>query len=128
MLSSFKIITSFYLFSSGTAYGGTQLQDFMSIGDKTNTYATDLSLANVAHVFVTVVARNKAGLTGIAYSKSTAVDFTPPEILFVREMSEGLLSEGTKNVNTIYCLKHSHKKHTHYNTTTSNNFLCEKYM
>ncbi|XP_072033178.1 uncharacterized protein [Amphiura filiformis] len=74
-----------YMWAIGTVRGGTQLQDFMSLGDKTTAFITDLTLTHVSSVFVTVVARNKAGLTGVAYSKPKPVDFTPPEIVYVRE-------------------------------------------
>ena len=78
------------IYVAGSVRGGTQLQDFTSVGDKSHATNTGLILTHVAQVFVTVTARNRAGLVSVAYSKPVIVDFTPPEILFVREKTHSL--------------------------------------
>ena len=78
------------LYVAGSVRGGTQLQEFTSVGDRPHASNTKLILTHVSQVFVTVAARNRAGLVGVAYSKPVIVDFTPPEILFVREEKHSL--------------------------------------
>lgn len=73
--------------------GGTQLQDFVTVGRENFAYTNSLNLTHNSQVFVTVVAINGAGLRTISHSQPILVDLTPPEFHFVHDAEfEGGLS------------------------------------
>ena len=61
--------------------GGTQLQDYKTVGRQTFAYAYDLHLIHNSIVYVTVVAINRAGLRTVSYSDPIIIDKTPPVFL-----------------------------------------------
>ena len=69
-------VVIFYI--TGTVQGGTQLQDFKTVGRQTFAYAYDLHIIHNSVVYVTVVAINRAGLRTVSYSDSIIIDKTPP--------------------------------------------------
>ena len=69
----------------GTVPGGTQLQDFTSVGLQRHALNADLRPQHGALLHVTVAARNAAQLVGVATSRPVLVDLTPPIILYVRD-------------------------------------------
>ncbi|XP_072034094.1 uncharacterized protein [Amphiura filiformis] len=69
-----------YRWAIGYVKGGTQLQNFVSVGTKSHAINSELSLVHGSKVTVTVMATNAAGLSSLSYSNATTVDFTPPTI------------------------------------------------
>ena len=67
--------------SPGTSVGGVQLQGFGSVGRRQHASVSGLSLTHETSLYVTVLARNAAGMTSVAYSRPLVVDMTPPESL-----------------------------------------------
>ena len=65
---------------TGTTRGGVQLQGFRSEGRRQHAYISGLSLTHESSLHVTVLARNAAGMTSVAYSLPMTVDMTPPDI------------------------------------------------
>ena len=43
-------------------------------------FNSDVTLIHNSHIFVTVIAKNSAGLWGISYSENVLVDVSPPII------------------------------------------------
>ncbi|KAK3612504.1 hypothetical protein CHS0354_024474, partial [Potamilus streckersoni] len=74
-----------YSWAIGYVVGGTQLQDFHSVGLRTFAYNRTLKLTQNSKVHVTVVATNAAGLKTVSYSEPITVDFTPPVLNVVRD-------------------------------------------
>ncbi|XP_070573747.1 uncharacterized protein [Ptychodera flava] len=72
-----------YMIAIGTVKGGTQLQEFRSVGRSSQVSVNDLSLTHGLPVYVTVVAKNAADLTAVFYSEPIMVDITPPDICCV---------------------------------------------
>ncbi|GFS26886.1 hypothetical protein ElyMa_005229600 [Elysia marginata] len=70
-----------YMWAVGTVPGGTQLQNFVSVGKLNHGVVGDLALTHNATVYVTVVATNMAGLTTKVELNPVVVDMTGPEIL-----------------------------------------------
>jgi len=73
--------------STGTVEGGTQLQEFRSVGTSDQAVNSNLTLTQGTYVYVTVVAVNAAGLRSMVLSEPSLVDKTPPVIAFVRDGS-----------------------------------------
>ena len=69
----------------GTVQGGTQLQEFTSVGRRTFAYRSDLHLTHNTDVYVTVVAINSAGLRTVSYSDQIIIDLTPPVFTYVND-------------------------------------------
>ncbi|XP_078334035.1 uncharacterized protein LOC111124258 [Crassostrea virginica] len=69
-----------YLWAIGYTRGGTQLQNFQSVGLSNFAFNSDVTLIHNSHIFVTVIAKNSAGLWGISYSENVLVDVSPPII------------------------------------------------
>ena len=67
--------------STGTTVGGVQIQGFRSVGRRQHASVSGLSLTHETSLYVTVLARNAAGMTSVAYSQPLVVDMTPPDIL-----------------------------------------------
>ncbi|GFO45401.1 hypothetical protein PoB_007190600 [Plakobranchus ocellatus] len=70
-----------YMWAVGTVPGGTQLQNFVSVGKLNHGVAANLALTHNATVHVTVVATNQAGLTTKVELNQVIVDMTGPEII-----------------------------------------------
>ncbi|XP_035661568.1 uncharacterized protein LOC118405866 [Branchiostoma floridae] len=76
-----------YMWAIGTVEGGTQLQEFRSVGTSDQAVNSNLTLTQGTYVYVTVVAVNAAGLRSMVLSEPSLVDKTPPVIAFVRDGS-----------------------------------------
>ncbi|KAK3801472.1 hypothetical protein RRG08_010052 [Elysia crispata] len=76
-----------YMWAVGTIPGGTQLQNFVSVGKLNHGVAANLALTHNATVYVTVVATNLAGLTTKVNLNPVIVDMTGPEILDLSDSS-----------------------------------------
>jgi hypothetical protein len=68
------------LWAIGTVPGGEQLQTYTSVGRQTHGLNSGLVLQHNVAVYVSVVARNGAGLSKKFVSKRVTVDHTPPVI------------------------------------------------
>ncbi|XP_078616228.1 uncharacterized protein LOC144884650 [Branchiostoma floridae x Branchiostoma japonicum] len=77
-----------YSWAIGTVRGGTQLQDFKSVGKNTHAHNEDVRLSHGSFVHVTVVAENEAALRSVVYSDPILVDLTPPVISLVKDGSD----------------------------------------
>nr|XP_034314147.1 uncharacterized protein LOC105348718 isoform X1 [Crassostrea gigas] len=69
-----------YLWAIGYTRGGTQLQNFQSVGLSNFAYNAMVSLTHNSYIYVTAIAKNSAGLQGVSYSDKILVDLTPPNI------------------------------------------------
>ncbi|CAH1259452.1 Hypp2286 [Branchiostoma lanceolatum] len=74
-----------YSWAIGTVRGGTQLQDFKTVGRNTHAQNEDARLNHGSFVHVTVVAENEAALRSVAYSDPILVDLTPPVISVIKD-------------------------------------------
>ncbi|XP_041351012.1 uncharacterized protein LOC121369995 [Gigantopelta aegis] len=70
----------------GTVPGGTQVQDFQSVGERTHGFTSGLTLTHNTEIYITVVATNAAGLSSVSISGAIKVDMTPPVIT---DMNDG---------------------------------------
>ncbi|XP_035696851.1 uncharacterized protein LOC118430248 [Branchiostoma floridae] len=77
-----------YSWAIGTVRGGTQLQDFKTVGRNTHAHNEDVRLSHGSFVHVTVVAENEAALRSVVYSDPVLVDLTPPVISLVKDGSD----------------------------------------
>eukprot|EP00058_Branchiostoma_floridae_P024936 XP_002610426.1 hypothetical protein BRAFLDRAFT_85564 [Branchiostoma floridae] len=77
-----------YSLAIGTVRGGTQLQDFKTVGRNTYAHNEDVRLSHGSFVHVTVVAENEAALRSVVYSDPIQVDLTPPVISWIKDGSE----------------------------------------
>ena len=82
------------LYDSFCVSGGTQLSEFKSTGRRSFGMNDQLILSHGAHVHVTVVAENEAGLRSVIYSTPVLIDITPPELCCIEVM---LTFRGFKN-------------------------------
>ena len=71
--------------------GGTQVQEFQSIGKRTHGFASGLSLTHNRNIYITVVAMNAAGLSSVSISEAITVDKTPPVITDLND-GEGMFT------------------------------------
>ncbi|XP_041351011.1 uncharacterized protein LOC121369994 [Gigantopelta aegis] len=69
----------------GTVPGGTQVQDFQSVGERTHGFTSGLTLTHNTEIYITVVATNAAGLSSVSTSGAIKVDMTPPVITDVND-------------------------------------------
>ena len=69
-----------FTWAAGTVRGGQQLVPFQSVGGQQYAQATGLQLQHGEQVHVTVVARNRAGLTTVVHGAPAVVDLTPPAV------------------------------------------------
>ncbi|KAK7500517.1 hypothetical protein BaRGS_00008092 [Batillaria attramentaria] len=69
-----------YQWALGTVQGGVQIQGFHSVGRRQHATVSGLKLTHGLPLYVTVLARNAAGLTSVAYSEPLVTDMTPPVI------------------------------------------------
>ena len=60
--------------------GGTQVQEFQSVGQQTHGFTSGLALTHNTEIYITVVAMNAAGLSSVSISEAIMVDKTPPVI------------------------------------------------
>ncbi|XP_021356985.1 uncharacterized protein LOC110452658 [Mizuhopecten yessoensis] len=67
-----------YLWAIGYKKGGTQVQDFRSVGQQRFAYNNTVTLVHTSEIYITVVATSTSGLQSIAYSPPILVDLTPP--------------------------------------------------
>ncbi|XP_061176007.1 uncharacterized protein LOC133184958 [Saccostrea echinata] len=74
-----------YQWAIGYTKGGTQLQDFTSVGLSNFGINANVTLIHNTYVHVTVVASNAVGLLGISYSVPVLVDLTSPVIVTVND-------------------------------------------
>ena len=65
---------------SGTCSGGTQLQNFKSVGTQTDAINTELKMSHGSHIYVTVTSKNAAELTSVVTSEPILIDMTAPII------------------------------------------------
>ncbi|XP_071798435.1 uncharacterized protein [Asterias amurensis] len=69
-----------YNWAIGTCSGGTQLQNFKSVGTQTDAINTELKMSHGSHIYVTVTSKNAAELTSVVTSDPILVDMTAPII------------------------------------------------
>ncbi|XP_076075242.1 uncharacterized protein LOC143046127 [Mytilus galloprovincialis] len=69
-----------YIWAIGYTKGNEEMQRFQSVGANNFAYNYNLTLPHASQVFVTVVAKNSAGLRYAAYSSGLNIDQTPPVI------------------------------------------------
>ncbi|KAK3612517.1 hypothetical protein CHS0354_024489 [Potamilus streckersoni] len=74
-----------YSWAIGYVVGGSQLQDFRSVGLRTFAFNSSLKLKHNSKVHVTVVATNAAGLKSVSYSEPIIVDLTPPVLEVIND-------------------------------------------
>jgi len=84
--------TTFYFFKNlikyqGYTRGGTQIQQFESVGKRKFAYNNKVSLVHKSNIYVTTIATNSAGLIGVAHSPPILVDLTEPDITEVNDGS-----------------------------------------
>ncbi|XP_078696223.1 uncharacterized protein LOC144924666 [Branchiostoma floridae x Branchiostoma belcheri] len=77
-----------YSWAIGTVRGGTQLQDFKTVGRNTHAHNEDVRLNHGSFVHVTVVAENEAALRSVVHSDPILVDLTAPVISVMKDGSE----------------------------------------
>ena len=85
------IFHCFLCILTGTSPGGVQLQTFKSVGRRQHASLSGLALTHGVSLYVTVVARNAAGLTSVLYSQPMTVDMTPPVIGDLKDGSSGMI-------------------------------------
>ncbi|XP_078696304.1 uncharacterized protein LOC144924691 isoform X1 [Branchiostoma floridae x Branchiostoma belcheri] len=76
-----------YSWAIGTVRGGTQLQDFKTVGRNTHAHNEDVRLNHGSFVHVTVVAENEAALRSVVQSDPILVDLTAPVISVMKDGS-----------------------------------------
>ncbi|XP_055997828.1 uncharacterized protein LOC125647098 [Ostrea edulis] len=69
-----------YMWAIGFTRGGTQLQNFQSVGLSNFAFNSKVTLTHNTYIYVTSVAKNSVGLQGVSYSDKILVDLTPPVI------------------------------------------------
>lgn len=69
-----------YFWITGYTKGGTQLQNFQSVGLSNFAYNSLVTLTHNSYIYITTVAKNSAGFEGTSYSDKILVDLTPPII------------------------------------------------
>ncbi|KAL3843250.1 hypothetical protein ACJMK2_021192 [Sinanodonta woodiana] len=74
-----------YSWAIGYIVGGSQLQDFRSVGLRTFAFNSSLKLKHNSRVHVTVVATNAVGLKTVSYSEPIIVDLTPPVLEVIND-------------------------------------------
>ncbi|XP_067680773.1 uncharacterized protein [Haliotis asinina] len=67
-----------YTVAAGTVPGGAQVQDFKSVGRHMHETLSGLRLSHKQKLFLTITARNAAGLTTASHPDPITVDMTPP--------------------------------------------------
>ncbi|XP_046559286.1 uncharacterized protein LOC124268355 [Haliotis rubra] len=67
-----------YTMAAGTVLGGTQVQGFKSVGRHAHGTLSGLRLSHKQKLFLTITARNAAGLTTVSRPDPITVDMTPP--------------------------------------------------
>ncbi|XP_046571088.1 LOW QUALITY PROTEIN: uncharacterized protein LOC124279320 [Haliotis rubra] len=67
-----------YTMAAGTVPGGTQVQGFKSVGRHAHGTLSGLRLSHKQKLFLTITARNAAGLTTVSRPDPITVDMTPP--------------------------------------------------
>ncbi|WAR04893.1 hypothetical protein MAR_020262 [Mya arenaria] len=72
-----------YFWAIGTVRGGTQLQEYTSVGRNEFASSNTIQLQHNTVVFVSVMAVNGAGLRTVSYSEQIYIDLTPPEFEYV---------------------------------------------
>ena len=78
--------TFFLILISGYTRGGTQLQNFQSVGLSNFAFNSIVTLTHNSYIYITAIAKNSAGLQGISYSEKILVDLTPP---YIEEVLDG---------------------------------------
>ncbi|CAC5375361.1 unnamed protein product [Mytilus coruscus] len=69
-----------YMWAIGYTKGNEEMQRFQIVGTNNFAYNYNLALPHASQVFVTVIAKNAAGLRSAAYSSGLNIDQTPPVI------------------------------------------------
>ncbi|WAR05117.1 hypothetical protein MAR_020486 [Mya arenaria] len=72
-----------YFWAIGTVRGGTQLQEYTSVGRNEFASSNTIQLQHNTVVFVSVIAVNGAGLRTVSHSEQIYIDLTPPEFEYV---------------------------------------------
>ncbi|WAR06111.1 hypothetical protein MAR_021480 [Mya arenaria] len=72
-----------YFWAIGTVRGGTQLQEYTSVGRNEFASSNTIQLQHNTVVFVSVMAVNGAGLRTVSHSEQIYIDLTPPEFEYV---------------------------------------------
>ncbi|XP_061181037.1 uncharacterized protein LOC133189652 [Saccostrea echinata] len=88
--------------NQGYTRGGTQLQNFQSVGLSNFAFNSQVTLTHDSYIYITAIAQNSAGLQDVSYSDKILVDLTPPRI---EEVLDGdLLGEDLDawKENTVY--------------------------
>ncbi|XP_061181031.1 uncharacterized protein LOC133189645 [Saccostrea echinata] len=91
-----------YQWAIGYTRGGTQLQNFQSVGLSNFAFNSQVTLTHDSYIYITAIAQNSAGLQDVSYSDKILVDLTPPRI---EEVLDGdLLGEDLDawKENTVY--------------------------
>ena len=88
--------------------GGTQLQEFKSVGVQLFGTNSDIYLPHNTTVYISVVAVNGAGLRTISYSDPLLIDLTPPEFDYVNDgFIEGMRKQDLNTYDEINELRHA---------------------
>ena len=88
--------------------GGTQLQEFKSVGVQLFGTNSDIYLPHNTTVYISVVAVNGAGLRTISYSDPLLIDLTPPEFDYVNDgFIEGMSKQDLNTYDEINELRHA---------------------
>ncbi|WAR04731.1 hypothetical protein MAR_020100, partial [Mya arenaria] len=74
-----------YLWAIGTVRGGTQLQEYTSVGRNEFASSNTIQLQHNTVVFVSVMAVNGAGLRTVSYSEKIYIDLTPPLFDYIHD-------------------------------------------
>ncbi|WAR05722.1 hypothetical protein MAR_021091 [Mya arenaria] len=72
-----------YFWAIGTVRGGTQLQEYTSVGRNEFASSNTIQLQHNTVVFVSIMAVNGAGLRTVSHSEQIYIDLTPPEFEYV---------------------------------------------
>ena len=76
-------------FEENLISGGAQILDFKNLGYKHTAHASDLLLHHGAHLHITVIATNGAGLKTVWHSTPVTIDKTPPVLCCIVVSQDG---------------------------------------
>ncbi|XP_046345841.2 uncharacterized protein LOC124126446 [Haliotis rufescens] len=74
-----------YTWAVGTTSGGTQLQGFKSVRRNAHGTLSGLRLSHKQKLFLTITARNAAGLTTVSHPDPITADMTPPTFAHIND-------------------------------------------
>ncbi|XP_071079258.1 uncharacterized protein [Haliotis cracherodii] len=74
-----------YTMAAGTVPGGTQVLRYKSVGRHAHGTVSGLRLTHKQKLYLTITARNAAGLTTVSHPEPITVDMTPPMFFHVND-------------------------------------------